>query len=257
MSLTASSIIASVRATLDYPDYDKLKPQLLFLKLREKVDHYFNRMALTDRNWFLDSEVLTVNGGEDEFPIVSSFFGRPILIETQDLTNPQHIRQTIKVIDLQDRGLLYDGPVQNPMVSGFDAKHSASSFTFFIRDGVKFAKVTPQPAEAADYVIWFEPTRPVPGTFTGNLTFLDQFQNLLVTDLSITCLPYCDWDAVVLSQDQYRRKTKADALREALNKDYALYAATFEEYIQNDRQQRIEVKAMWGDNPVGQGDSWW
>src|SRR5258707_103633 len=112
MALKASEVVASVRATLDYPSPDKLKMQTLLLKLREKVDHYFNRLNLTDRNWFLSQDVLTVQPGQDEYTITMASFGRPIDVETQDLSDPQHIRREIEVIDYQDRDLLYFGPNQ-------------------------------------------------------------------------------------------------------------------------------------------------
>lgn len=249
MSLRASDVIASVRATLDYPTFDKLKQQLVLLKLREKVDHYFNRLSLTDRNWFLGSEVITVSSGVDEYMVVSPEWGRPILCETQDLSDPQHIRASIPIIDLQDRELFYQGPVQE-YVHPLTDKHSATSWTFYRKPtGEVYGKVTPQPSQQADYLFWFEPNRPTPANLASNLVFLDNFQNLLVADLSLTCLPYCGYEQDILAEiTPYRRITKAQTIKEALERDFQLYLRTFEEYVQQDRQEKVERKLLWGDS---------
>ncbi len=256
--LKALEILASVRATLDYPDPDKLKQQLLVLKLREKVDHYFNRMALTDRNWFLDSVVVNTSSNQDTYTISAQNWGRPILCETQDLTDPQHVRRSIEIIDLQDRELRYEGPKQSSVGAGFGTKHTATSMAFYRSPSGQQPTllITPQPSQNADYIFWFEPNRPLPVGLTGNVTFLDNFQNLLVADLSLSCLPYCGYDSVVtVDGGQFSRKrTKADSLREGIARDYQIYATTFEEYIQQDRQEKIEKKAMWGDSITAAGD---
>lgn len=260
MSLRASEVVASVRATLDYPPFDRLKPQILLLKMREKVDHYFNRMNLTDRNWFLDNLTLTVDSASDEYLISTSQWGRPILCETQDLSDPQHIRREVPIIDLQDRRLLYEGTQSASQASTSLLKHTATSFTFFRKpDGSIRTKLTPQPSDTADYVFWYEPNRPIPILLASNLTFLEQFNNLLVVDLSLSCLPYCNYDAIIYdsSNQSYRRRTKADVLRESLGRDFQLYLQTFEEYIQNDTQQKTERKQLWGESPPTGGEWGW
>lgn len=246
MSLRASEVISSVRATLDYPSYDKLKPQVVLMKLREKLDHYLNRLNLTDRDWFLDKWVLNAQLNQEYYLVSADSFGRPISCETQDLTDLSHIRRDVRLVDLQDRSLFYEGPVVAGITPTLvSPKHSAECLSFYRDANGLMVRITPVPSDSAEYLIWYEPNRPMPAILSSNLTFLDQFNNLLVVDLALTCLPYCDLDAIVLSEGYYKRRTKGDALREALTRDLQMYLATFEEYIQNDTQQRISVKQMW------------
>lgn len=259
MALAASEIIASVRASLDYPDYGKLKQQLLVLKLKEKVDHYFNRMNLTDRNWFINSFTLTVVGNTESYEIAQTDWGRPLLVETADSTDPQHIRRVIPIMDLADRTQLYEGTVIAMTGLPLSNKHTATSVAIYKTPSLQnMIRFTPGPSQSADYIITYEPNRAAAVTFGGNVIFLEQFQNLLIADLALTCLPYCGYEEdVIETGNRYQARTKSDELRVGLMRDYALYAATFEEYIQNDRQQKTEIKKMWGDSIALQGDGWY
>lgn len=249
MSLSAKEIMASVRATLDYPSPETLKNQLLLLKLQEKVEHYFNEMSLTDRNWFLETTILHAKPNEDDYIIPVSDWGRAVNAETMDLTDPYHYRREIEIIDVQDRNLFYRGTDKAFTTVGNSVKHTAMSLGQF-RDpntGEIHILMTPVPSIAADYRIFYEPNRPVPAGLTANLKFLDNFRNLLITDLALTCLPYARLD------DPF----KTD-LAQTLASDLQAYGRVFEEYIQQDRQEQICSKLVWGgDRSGGEPGGYW
>lgn len=246
MALTAKEIKASVQATLDYPSPDKLKEVTLHLKLHEKLEHYLNRLNLTDRNWFLGKLPFTAMPSVADYQISAPDWGRPVLCETTD-TDPNHWPREIEITDLQDRDAFYMGPLVDQGVGvGTDTRHSARVMAFYRKDGEVRLNIRPTPSVSADYTFWYEIRKPNAVAHSGNLLyFLDNFRNLLVADLSLTCLPYCDFP-----EPRYAR------LAGQITADFGKYLQTFEEYIQMDRQAQIRPKSMWGKTPGDQDDYW-
>ncbi len=236
--------MASVRATLDYPSPETLKNQLLLLKLQEKTEHYFNEMSLTDRNWFLETYILHAPADKDDYVVGIEDWGRAINAETMDDTDPNHYRREVELIDLQDRDLFYKGPDKALTLTGTSVKHTARCIAQFRdpKSGDVHLLVTPKPGLAADYKLYYEPDRPVPASLTSNVRLLDNFRNLLITDLALTCLPYCRLEGPFKND-----------LAGTLASDLQAYGRVFEEYIQNDRQQQISQKLVWGNDRENNG----
>jgi len=233
---TINNIIGGVRLHLRTPSEDKIGDGKIAEYLLRKIDYYLNELNLTDQNWLLEKWQLDVDASTQIYTVnpSSAPFGRPILCETMDESDPFHERREITIVDLQDRDLFYRGPQQAWATA---PPHSAITMTFFRSGGQKRVLVEPQPAVSASYRFWFEPSRMLPQSITNDSPFLENFSNLLEVDTALTVLPDCDWPDV-----------KHNRIEKALGADLVRYTAQFDRYKNQDRQEQVNTKRGFGDD---------
>jgi len=195
----------------------------------DKIAFYLTELNLTDKNWLLDRRPLNVTPDRSEYSL-GAFpeFGRPVVVETKDDSNPYHVRREIPVIDFQDRKLLYDGP--NAGMSEFSYPHTARSMSVYMREGDKKISVDPVPGVAATYTIYYELDRQAPSTLADSAFPLEQFNGLLKAAIALTCLAHCGCE-----------DTKHARLESAITEELADYRTQFEKYIKQDSQAKTSV----------------
>lgn len=237
--LKAKEVMSYVRAALDYPSPETLKDATLLLKLQEKSEHYFNRLNLEERNWFLGSYDLNVSPSVETYSLPIPDWGRPITCETFDNSDPiNHIRREVKLGDLQDFNLFYNGPVGSTSGTGTQGQYSAVFMaTYRTTSNELKLRVVPIPAQTASYRIFYEPNRPTPVRLNGSIAFLEQFRGLLVADTALACLPYCRHEEPFNS-----------GLMQSLMRDMQIYLKAFDEYVTQDVQQQAGPRRCWGDS---------
>lgn len=234
---TVNNIIGGVRLYLRMPPEDKLSNGMIAEYLLDKITYYLNELNLTDQNWLLEKWMLTVTALKDTYLVLPSSapWGRPILCETVDQSDPFHIRREIPIIDLQDRLLRYTG--YQTSLSAAVPPYTAASMSFFSEGGQKKVKLDPAPQAAAQYRFWFEPSRLLPQAFADDTRVLENFSNLLKVDVALIALPDCEWDEV-----------KNERIEKALISDLTRYSMQFDKYKYQDRQEQTNTKRGFGDD---------
>lgn len=237
-ALKAKEVMAMVRAKLDYPSPETLKDPTLLLSVQEKSEHYFNRINLTQRDWFIGTWDLTAINNVDEYLVSAPDWGRAISCETFDSSDPyNHFRREIQIGDFHDRDLFYQGSTKAGNNLSSADQHSAEFVAFYRKsaDNLLYLQLTPMPGQSAEYRFWYEPNRPTPARLTSNLLFLEAFRGLLVTDVALSCLPYCRYEPAF-----------AAPLMNNLMRELQEYSQTFEEYVRNNNVQQAGPKQQWG-----------
>ena len=226
--ITVNDLLSGIRNYLRFPPEMVLGDGTILDRLLDKLDFYTSELNLTDQNWLLEKFPLPVSANEGTYTITPGDWGRPILCETVDDTDPQYIRREVPIVDFQDRDRFYSGPntaLQRPV----------QCISFYQKGGAIRVDLTPIPSTSGAYQIWYEPSRIIPTALTSTPLRLECFANLVKVDTALSCLPDCNYD-----------DTRYSRIKEALDRDFSLYMNQFQIYKTQDRQEQLSDGRCWG-----------
>lgn len=241
---TLRSNLAGMRTLLGYPDPHEPGDPLLFALLSNQVQHHHNQLQNGQGHWSVDQFDLTVGGSPEDTLIAAGNVGKPFWVHTVDPNNISHVRREVPFVLLQNIGQFYEGPQQ--LETG--GLHSVQYFTIYRRAGAWYAKPTPIPGTAENYVIWFE-TGDAPKSL-GDEAGLSPFQHLIRTQAALAALPHCAWTGARFNGTDreaaaWERKTRALAL--SLGQDEQKFQKEFSTYLGTLMQAGVEAREGFGD----------
>ena len=229
-------IVNDVFLKAGHPTQDRLPRWVVLRLLYHKIDHYRNRLHLTDENRFLERWKLTVYPGVDEFQVNATFPGKWVVCHTMNDSDSNHIRREVALATMQNIDLYYLGPPS--LGSASTAPHVAQTFTFFNESGQQKVKVTPKHDQNADYLFWYQPDRPLPPRLEQNYPLLENFVNAIACDTAIAGLAYMK---ARVNQDIQAFSVVAAVSPETLNAQVAALTAQIKSFdlIMNDLRMEM------------------
>jgi len=238
MAVVIKDMVTNTRDLLGMPNHQDLPLYRVLLRMQRVIDHYRNRMNITDVDWILNTWRLAVEPSSDTFVVSAPSFGRPVLItsvsDAAD-SDSSFVKHTYPLCDVPDAHLFYVGPTQ-AATAPMPAPHVASAFSLYASGGQQFIKVTPRHATQAFYDIWYEPGRPDPPMLADNFPLLENFVNLVEAHTALDCYP-----AAAKGMDEVTRVE----IKERLEKVFPDLRDTFESYIRQDVKEQVGPRRGW------------
>ncbi len=248
MPNTYRELFSQIRLNLLEPHPAKPSEPVIWTHLRQNARLLFNQALNTPVSWATESHILSVNGNEDIYLLPAQNFGKDVLVEPVDLSDPNFVGRPVRRMSLQSS--LLGG--NTPYATDYDysrsvlgSPHSANTFIFY-RDsaaGNVRIKVMPKPQAAADYKIWYETSEP-------NTTALDNFfpilagQDLLCLQTAFDCLPGAQWAGMPSEECADKRKELGLTLGSAAK----AHNEQYKRYIATDRQAGLTIQRGFQDD---------
>lgn len=178
--------------------------------LRNCVHHLFNLTVNTPVPWVTGSVLLTVNNSTDTFLVAANDFGKDILVETYDASDPYHIPRPVSRVSLQSQPYSFM-PQSGDEITVDGAVHSARTMAFFRQSSAVYVRVSPKPTQTATYKIWYELASPNTDALSNGLT-VPGGDSYLTTLCAVQLLPYCHWSGNTKDEDTRQRRELMDVL---------------------------------------------
>lgn len=180
----------------------------------------------TGKAWDYRSLLLTVEGGEGEYLITESSFGKPFSVLTRDDNNPAHIQRLIPFFEPENVNFDWNLPSDAgyylyPTADG--SLHSAQRVAFYWNKGKPYVKFNPIPQYPCDYEIYFTPTDPVSGLALTSSLPHDEDSDLIEIRAARSLLPFAEW-----SDNEETNQSRRKELGITLTTDESLQARQFE-----------------------------
>lgn len=245
-------LISQIRLNLLEPHPAKPSEPIIWNNLRQNARLLFNQALNTPVSWAIESFTLDMDENNDLYQLQAENFGKDVLIETMDDTDPNFVGRPVRRMSLQSSPL----GGNEPYITGFDyshtmlgEKHSAQTMVIY-RDsaGNVWVKVLPKPHTAAQYKFWYETAEP-------NTTALDNFfpilagQDLLCLSTALSCLPGAEWAGMTKQECADKRRE----LGLTLGNDVKRHDDAYRRYIATDRQAGLTVMRGFQDDEYAEG----
>lgn len=251
MPNTYRELISQIRLNLLEPHPACPSEPVIWNSLRQNARLLFNQALNTPVSWAIESFTLDVDENNDIYLLPAANFGKDVLIETIDDTDPNFVSRPVRRMSLQSS--LLGGNAQYVYFGDFSSsigeKHSAQTFVFY-RDtsGNVSIKVLPKPHTAAQYKIWYETAEPNTDALT-NFFPIPAGQDLLCLSTALSCLPGAEWAGMTKEECADKRRE----LGLTLANDVKRHDDAYRRYIATDRQAGLTVmrgfqddEYMWG-----------
>lgn len=246
MPIAVRDLVAGVRAYCGYPAHDILNNATLLLYIHDESDQLRTLLNITDQNFLLERFYIDVNSSTSEYSVDAPVgFGIPILCNTVNDADPQHVTREIPIVTVQDIDLYYIGPRQITGSSVYP--HVATSWSFFTEGGQWTAKVTPVHGTPARYQFWYSPARPTPPQLADNYQLLENFTNLLKVSVALKCLPDC---LTPTNAEQVKMRTSMLAASKQE------YGAAFDLYRRQAWLEQTGPRRSWADDGLYDDIGW-
>lgn len=224
---TTTQNMQSVRLRLGNPDPEKPSdPQLLDIMIEHIADHCA-QLQNTRNHWSIYHWRLAVNDGTEDYLIPANDFGRPFLIHTVDDADPYHVPQEIPFSFLQDASQRNLGP-------------QICFYRLAPSTPVWWARLVPVPRAERTYKIWYEADY----TFgsLGDAPGLSSFHHLIRVQTALSALPLASWGDLSIRNDREGWGVQAQALRDVLLHDEAIYQKRFDAYKAQSSRDGVNSK---------------
>jgi hypothetical protein len=252
MPNTYRELISQIRLNLLEPHPNHPSEPVIWTHLRQNARRLFNQALNTPVSWAIEWHVLDVNENDDLYLLPAQNFGKDVLVEPIDVSDPNFVGRPVRRMSLQSSLLGGNTPYTSDYgyLNMLGEKHSANTFVF-IRDsaaGNVRIRVYPKPHMAAQYKIWYETSEP-------NTTALDNFfpilagQDLLCLSTAFSCLPGAEWSDMSREESADKRKE----LGVTLGSDVKGHADEYKRYIATDRNQGLSVLRGFQDSEYMDG----
>src|SRR5262249_27202059 len=141
-----------------------------------------------------------------ELPIDKAF-SKPVRVHTIDLTDRYHVTRKVDCCDRQNVDEFYRGPCR-----ALSGKHTAQWVVFSWDLGKLSLEIVPEPAEPAQYRIWYNTGIIPEPTPNANAPIPFEYFRYARIKTSMIVLRYCHWKG----QDQEMRKAEIALLSPVL-----------------------------------------
>jgi len=252
MPVTYRELISQVRLNLLEPHPAHPSEVIIWHHLRQNAGLLFNQALNTPVSWAIDSTIIAVNQTEDIYPLMATNFGKDVLVEAIDPTDPNFVARPVRRMSLQSS--LLGG--NSPYVTDVDWNYTMTGDKFsvntmiFIRDlnGGVSIKVMPKPTQTAFYKIWYDTTEPNTDAL-GNSFSIPAGENLLCLRVAWSCLPATEWPGYIEEQNIEKRRE----LGITLNQSVQDHDREYRKYIATDRQPGLTVLRGFQDSEYYEG----
>lgn len=239
-------IISQVRLNLLEPHPNHPSEPVIWNALKQNARRLFNQALNTPVCWAIGSKVLDVDESSDLYLLTAANFGKDVLVETYDDTDPNFVSRPIRRMSLQSSPLGgYDPYAYLINGDSLGYKHSAQTIVIYhdAASGIVWVKVLPKPHTAASYKIWYETAEP-------NTDALDNYfpilagQDLLCLSTAYSCLPGAEWAGMTRDECADKRRE----LGVTLKGDADAHEEQYRRYIATDRQAGLSVMRGFQDD---------
>ena len=241
---SVKEIITGVRELCGNPAFDSLNNGTVCLHLYDELDDLLNRLNLTEANWIINRQTITVAPNLDEYAL-NTDFGRAILVETVPDGQSDFRRREVQMVEYHDFNLYWNGYTTSYVYSG--NTHSAEVCCFFNKlesQSSPVIRFAPPPQVSCDYKIYYEIGRQAPPKLAEKPKLMEQFHNLLKVKTAKTCLPHC-----------FKGDEASQAVMQAhwmmLSEKEARFDDTFERYITQGYQEDTGPRRSFNSNRSG------
>lgn len=164
-------------------------------------------------SWITGTTTLTVSDGQDIYNLVANDFGKPILVETSDDTDPYHSPRPIPMTSWASEIVNSDNTANTPIwvsnTGGYT--HTARAFAFRREPGILYVRVLPKPTATATYRIYYETASPNDSSL-DNIPFMPYVNSYIVAATSAALLPLCKWTDMEAMANVNRQATMMKTL---------------------------------------------
>jgi hypothetical protein len=222
---------------------------VLWRALADNAQLMFNQALAAPPNWSTSQQPinLIVTENQDEYLLPAGNFGKDVLVETADDSNPYHKPRPVRRMSLQSAGIggddLYVEAYNSALLEG--VKHTVQTMAFYRADGGVYVRCYPKPpigAQPAMYKIWYELAEPNLDSDANNF-IVPAGVPLLCLRASFTVLPHTRWSGFDDKQNAAKRKELAVTLAS----DKADHERQWTRYLATDRQAGLTVMRGFDD----------
>lgn len=177
--------------------------------MRIVIQQITNVALDADPAWITASTTLTVQDQQDIYQIVANDFGKPLLIETSDPTDPYHVARQIQMCSWASEDMVSAVAGNTPVrVGGFGGyQHTAQAMAFRREPGIVYVRVLPTPSASAIYKIYYETATPNDSSL-DNQPFMPYVNSYIVTATALAVLPECKWSDLDAQGNKDKRAEK-------------------------------------------------
>lgn len=234
---TIDQMIADVRLRLGDPLPQSPSLRHLFRFTLDHCQSLFNQITNSNEAWAVNFTTLSVSPGEEEYLLIIT--GKPLVVYTQDDSDPAHIERMIKVYELQNLLLSYEGPRNGAWFwPGWsdDSEHTAAGIAFYQKTGVDgwYARIRPVPQVAADYRVVYTVGNWASSAALGSAPVMAEHHHLIEVRTALSALPLARW-----SDDMAADMEQRKMLAMSLTNDEKQFRRDFEIYLRSLTQSRI------------------
>lgn len=223
--------------------------------LADAAQHLFNQAMNSPVAWSISSIDLDVVADQDEYLLPAPDFGKDVLIETVDPTDPNHVPRPVRRMSLQSSLIggydLYAERYGSLWLTG--VKHTVQTMALYRKDGAVYIRTLPKPpvgAQTAKYRVWYERMEANTDSDANNF-IVPAGVPLLCARAAFTVLPHAQWSGFNDAQNANKRKE----LAVTISSDKTDYEREWKRYLATDRQPG--VTSMRGfDDASYQADYW-
>lgn len=245
---TVQTNLALIRQILDEPDPARPKEHILFQLFADQVMHQSSQMVNSGAPWSVSSELITAVAGVEDYQVLSTNFGKPFWVHSEDPTDAYKPRIEIPFSMIQNADLFYQGPRQ--VYSSNDNNPRAVVISFYRTSASYYARITPVPGGTCYYRVWYEVAPDQPASL-GDTPGLTPFHHLLRIQTAIAALPYCAWGRLACDaesdRDVGRWEKKCAALALSFTRQEGQFQREFSTYLGSLMQTGVEPRDGWGD----------
>lgn len=237
---TIADMIFAVRERLGDPYQHAPSQRHILRYVLDQTQSLFNQIANSNETWAVSDTTLTVSPNVEEYQL--QITGKPFLMYTQDLSNPSHYERPIRVYDLQNLLLSYEGPRNGAYMFpafAYSSNHTAAGVAFYQKDGADgwFARIRPVPQLSAQYRIIYGIGNWADSAALQSAPVLSEHHHLIEVRAAKAALPLARW-----SDDRKADVEQQKSLAMGLMAEEAQYLVDFQRYLRNLSQPRITFR---------------
>lgn len=244
MSSTYREIISQVRLNLFEPHPAHPSEPVIWNSLRQNARSLFNHALNAPTALAIESHVLDVNEGKDRYLLPVTNFGKDVLVETFDGTDPNFVRRPLRRMSLQSSSLGGSDPYTINSDYSLGSQHLANTVVIS-RDiaGSIWVLFLPMPHASARYRFWFEAAGPNTGALDNTFP-VEAGQDLLCLRTAFSCLPGTEWAGMSKEECSVKRRELGITLKDDIKTHYDEYR----HYVATDRKTGITLKRGFHDD---------
>lgn len=243
MPIVVRDILTGIRERLNLPDRGRLPNWRILMRLWDELDHNRNELNLPNVGRILSPRIITINAGEDETTLPAEIDAEGIvLVQTTSSSDRYHVPREVPSVPIQNADRYYVGPRE--LSGSVSEPHVAACLTFYRDHVTNLPKVhsTPRHGSSAEYLIWWQSSRPEPPGINQNWPLQDSFVNLVKCRVARGLL------STLIEKNEKGEVVNAKELQilgETISTDCDRYNAIFQEAKQVAIPQQIGARIGW------------
>lgn len=207
MPTTYRECLSRISMLLGEPHPNYPSEPVIWRYLADAAQLLFQQAMNSPPAWSVQYEDITVQPNQDLYQLAAGNFGKDVLVETIDLTDPNHVSAPVRRMSLQSALLGGNSEyVQQSYYPMAGLKHTVQTMIFYREGSSVNIRILPKNVpQSADYRIWYYSAEV--NTDTESNTFaLPQGVPYLCAYTAGLLLPLTRWCGFTEEQNSARRK---------------------------------------------------